>query len=807
MPLRPLLCLVAAATITANAQWHAAGSVDSVRTDGKRQVTLFAGSSTLTLTAMADDMIRVLFRPAPSQAPDRSWAVVKPEWPAPEVTLRDGDSTLTMATSRVTVVVGKHPLRISFRNASGEIINQDAPSRGMSWHGNEVRVWKTMPQEERYYGFGEKTGRFQRRDHGMTMWNSDIPGYDAGTDPLYQTIPFFYGIRNGRAYGIFFDNTYRSFFDMGKGSRSEYSFGAEGGALNYYFFAGPTPSSILSRFTELVGRMPLPPLWSLGYQQCRFSYTPESRVREIARGFRSRRMPCDVLYLDIDYMDGYRVFTWNPATFPDPPGLVRDLRAEGFRTVVIVDPGVKLVSAYTVFRSGLAADAFLHYPNGALYTGKVWPGMCVFPDFTSASVRRWWGDQYAGFAAAGISGWWNDMNEPSVFDVPTNTVDLSVVHDGEGIRGSHAEFHNVYGMQMTRGTYEGARRFIPGSRPFVLTRASYAGGWRYAAAWTGDNMASWDHLAMSLSMCLNLSISGQPFVGSDIGGFVGYPSGELFARWLQLGVFTPLMRAHSVIHEKNKEPWEYGDQYTTINRGTLDLRYEFLPYVYTTMATASRSGIPAMRPMIFEYPEDRRFTSTDEEFLFGPDLLVAPVLTEGARRKSVDIPAGVWYDYWSGARLQGNQRVDVEAPLERIPLFVRAGAVIPLRQAVQYTAEAPVNPLTLMVFPPDSGTTMSSPYYEDDGESFAYEGGAFFERSHRVRSEGSGEVLTITKAEGSYVPPSRKVLVCFAGLSGKPRSVSVNGKKTSQWTYDDAKRIATVVLPDSRDEMEVALVL
>ncbi len=807
--------LLAFLTTAAHSQWHSAPDVDVTSASGNAGATLKAGSAVLTIRVLADDLIRVRFQSEPSDAPDRSWAVQKSDWPVPAVQMEDTPSSLVVTTAEMTLVVGKKPLRLTFRDRTGGVIASDDPSRGMSWNGAEVRVWKSMPPGERYYGFGEKSGNLQKRDAAMTMWNSDIPAYSAATDPLYHSIPFFYGIRAGKAYGIFFDNTARSFFDMGKESRESYSFGAEGGELNYYFFYGPAPKKVLSRFAELVGRMPLPPRWALGYQQCRWSYPTEARVREIARGFRSRRIPCDVIYLDIDYMDGYRVFTWNPRSFPDPARLIRDLATDGFKVAVIVDPGIKVDSSYAVYRSGLEGHDFVRNADGTVYRGAVWPGVCAFPDFTSAAARTWWGDQFAGLVASGVRGFWNDMNEPSVFDVPSKTIDLTALHDGGGLGTTHATNHNIYGMEMVRGTYEGIRRLLPNERPFILTRASYAGGERYSAAWTGDNVASWEHLAMSIPMCLNMSVSGQPFVGADIGGFIGHPSGELFARWLQLGVFTPLMRAHSVINEKNKEPWEYGNVFTDINRETISLRYRLLPYIYTVMAEASSTGIPAMRPMVFEFPEEAPFAETDDEFMFGSDLLVAPVVTEGDSGRNVELPRGTWYDFWSGVPLEGGKSVTVEAPISRIPVFARAGSVIPTQQTVQYTGEAPISPLTLYAFPPRPGTESTSPYYEDDGSSFKYATGEYYRRSFHQTLDGRERKLRMDAVEGSYVLPPRSILLRFMGCPTPPSAVRIGARKlervdhlpgvggTSGWTYDVEEKSVLVVFPDSREAIQV----
>ncbi|MBM2839868.1 MAG: Alpha-glucosidase [Bacteroidetes bacterium] len=762
------------------AQWHSIGNVDSFDRN-ENELTIRSGSAILKISILASDLARIRLSHTGMFQPDMSWAVVKTEWPKTRIRITETTEVITATTDEMSIVIRKNPIRINFANRAG-IINADDTAKGMSWNEHEVRVWKQMPEEEFYYGLGEKAGKLQRKWSHTTMWNSDIPAYAADTDPLYQTIPFFYGIKKGRAYGIFFDNSYWSSFDFGKESRGQYSFGAENGEINYYFFSGPSPAKILTRFTELVGRMPIPPRWSLGYQQCRWSYAPERRVREIAKGFRDRHIPCDVIYLDIDYMEGYRIFTWNPTNFPDPKKMISDLSKAGFKIAVIVDPGIKADTVYHAYRSGLSGNHFVKSPDGTTYIGKVWPGECAFPDFTSASSRQWWGENFSGLVNAGVRGWWNDMNEPSVFDVPTKTIDLNVIHNDNGLMTTHAKSHNIYGMQMTRATYDGVHALLPNERPFVLTRASYAGGHRYSAAWTGDNVASWDHLKMAVSMCLSMSISGQPFVGSDIGGFIGYPSGELFARWLQLGVFTPLMRAHSVINEKNKEPWEYGDDFTSINRETINLRYQFLPYIYTTMEQASRTGIPPMRPMIFAFPDEREFLWNDDQFIFGDDLLIAPVLSDGARTRELRLPKGVWYDYWTGFRHEGGRNITVDAPLNQIPLFVRAGAIIPTQQVVQYTDQAPIDPLTIAVYP--SALQSTSTYYEDDGHTFEYEHGAFLRRALNQWNSEEAITFTMSKPEGKYVPPKRSVVVRFKHFKTTPQSVELSGKKLGETSYE-----------------------
>lgn len=806
------LLLLVVFPLVLHGQWQSLHNLVTLTHSAPNQISMSDGRAALTITILAPDLARVRLATTGIFQPDSSWAVTRSSWPSFLMKIDDRPNDLLIETDELAIIVQKYPIRVRFIDPDGRVLNQDEAARGMSWNGTEVRVWKNMPEDEYYFGFGEKAGRFQKKFTHMTMWNSDIPGYGIDTDPLYQSIPFFYGIRNGRAYGIFFDNTYWSSFDMGKSSRTTYSFGAEDGELNYYFFAGPTPRDVLARFTDLVGRMPLPPLWSLGYQQSRWSYPTEERVREVAREFRNRKIPCDVLYLDIDYMDGYRIFTWNRTGFPDPVRMIGDLKAEGFRTAVIVDPGIKKDTSYHAYRTGLAGKHFLVQPDSQIYVGKVWPGICAFPDFSSPSTRAWWGDNFRSLITAGVRGWWNDMNEPSVFDVPTKTIDLHVIHYDFGMHSSHKKNHNVYGLQMTKATYEGVKKILPSERPFVLTRATYAGGHRYSSAWTGDNLASWDHLKLAVPMCLNLSVSGQPFVGSDIGGFIGYPTGELFTRWLQFGVFTPLMRAHSVINERNKEPWEYGEEYTHINRESINLRYRLLPYLYNAMVHAANTGIPPMRPLVFDYPSDPAFLWSDTEFLFGEDFLVAPVLDAGATTRTFRLPDGIWYDFWSTATYTGGRTITLPAPIERIPLLVKAGTILPHRDVVQHTGEKSLSPLLFDIYP--GVLQSSSTYYEDDGLSYDYEQGGYWKRSITQWNSSRATTLIFGKAEGSYVPPDRMVGLTFHDVREEPREVTVDGKpiprssgenRIQYWTYHHTTGRVLVWISDSRNEARIRL--
>jgi len=745
--------------------------------------------------------------------PDFSYAVVRRDWPPVACQLSQDEDKVVLRTSELQVRVARDPCRVAFLARDGEPLCSEERTMGMTWDGPRVQCFKQMPPDELYYGLGEKTGRLNKRGRSWVMWNTDHPGYDAVTDPLYQSHPFFIALRGGNAYGIFFDNTHRTTFKFGAGTKAYYSFAADGGELDYYFIYGPSVKKILTRYTELVGRMPLPPLWALGYQQCRWSYYPEAEVRTLARTFRQKGIPCDVIYLDIHYMDGYRCFTWDTTRFPNPKQLIADLASMGFKVVVIIDPGIKVDPTYWVCAEGLAGDHFCRLPDGTLHVSEVWPGECYFPDFTRPATRAWWGGLYRGLVEDGIAGFWNDMNEPGVWG---GTFPDIVQHTHNGYLVDHPAIHNVYGLEMARGTYEGVRTLRPEKRPFVLTRAGFAGVHRYAAVWTGDNVASWEHVGLALRMCLGLGMSGVPFVGFDIGGFEGSPSPELFTRFLQLGSLAPLCRNHTCYGTRDQEPWAFGDHYEEINTHSIRLRYQLLPYLYELFRQASLSGLPVMRPLLVEFQSDPATWELDDQFLVGDALLVAPVLSEGTRMRWVYFPVGEWYDFYSNQTFHGPARVMVEAPLERLPLFARAGAVIPMQESVNFVGERAADPLILSIYP-SSGVTTDS-LYEDEGEGFGYLQGEYARRTVTLIPTRQGLRVELGARQGAYQPPRRSLLLKVNGRSAPPRAVVAQAEKIPQvrgmaelegqergWFYEPGQYIVWIKLPETATPLRVEL--
>lgn len=767
---------------------------------------LTAGPAVVRIVAVSDSVIRMRFAPQGTFPAEHSWAVIPEALKSPvAVRVTDSADKVEFATAKLIVRVEKSTSRIAFLDKTGNVILEDARHRPVTWGGFGFRVWKAMPEDEHYYGLGEKGGPLDRRNQAFTNWNTDNYGWQESTDPLYKSMPFFIGLRQGRAYGLHLDNSWRSSFDFGKESRDAYSFGAEGGELDYYFIYGPHPKDVIRDYTALVGRMPLPPLWTLGYQQSRYSYMTEARVREIARTFRQKKIPADTIYLDIDYQDGNRPFTIDRKQFPTFENMVRDLRQDGFHIIAITDLHIKKETGYAPYDSGHGGDHFLKNPDGSEYVGVVWPGQTVFPEFTLSRSREWWGALYKDFAGMGVGGFWNDMNEPAIFERRDKTMPLDVVHRlDDGSKLDHRAVHNVFGTLNGRATYDGLRKLRPDERPFVLTRAAYTGAWRWAATWTGDNTSSWNHLRLTIPTLLNLGVSGYTLVGNDVGGYVGSPPPDLLTRWMQLATFTPIFRNHTGKGTADQEPWVHGPEHEAIERRAIELRYRLLPYLYTYIEESTRNGLPVMRPMFLEYPEDEKLSADDihfrNVFLFGRDLLIAPDVMERTDAYDVMLPKGDWFDYWTGARVSGGQTLKLAPALDTIPIYVRAGAIIPQQPVIQHTGETPNGPLELRVYP---GPDCSGSLYQDDGRTFAYTRGEYRRVQFTCRAAENSVRLNISGPEGSFAAWWRSVQIEVYGAERAPRELLIGRTPIKDWKHDAAARKVVLTVPESGTALEI----
>lgn len=776
------------------AQAAAPAAVLTAQGDG---VEVSAGILKLRVIALGDDVIRVRIARDGVYPEDASWAVLPAQRRARAKVTPTTDG---FTTARVRVRIGAGGA-VTFETLDGKVISADAAPAALDGKGFTLR--KALPITEHFYGLGDKTGGLDRRGKEFVDWNTDAFGFTSADDPIYKSIPFFLSTgAPGGSYGILLDNTYRTWFDFGHRDADTLAFGGPDGPIDYYFIAGPGLADVTRRYAALTGHAPLAPKWALGYQQSRYSYTSADEIREIARHLRADRVPTDVIWMDIDYQDRNRPFTTNPKTFPDVPKLAADMKAQGIKLVAITDLHIaKADTDYGPYASGKQGDQFVKNPDGTDYVAPVWPGDSVFPDFSQAKSRTWWGTLYKGFVDNGIAGFWNDMNEPAIFNTPTKTMPLDTVHrvasdDFAPRTGDHRELHNVYGMLNTRATYDGLLTLRPDERPFVMTRASYAGGQRYAVTWTGDNSATWDHLKLSVHQIINLGLSGFAYSAADVSGFAGGPSADLLTRWFEIGAFTPVFRDHSATGTPRVEPWVDGPDHLAIRRRFVEERYRLMPYFYALADQNTRLGDPIMRPVFYDYPSAANMGCNQSmTFTLGKALLIAPPPNpESPQSYDVCLPEGGWYDYWTGLRAgtfepSGNGPIQsatqavptartkservVETPrLDRLPIFVRAGTILPRQPLVQSTAQTPSGPLMLDIYP---GDDCNGTLYEDDGTSLAYQRGAFLRQTVRCSVTANGVAIAFDDRAGSFKPWWSQITLTVHGWKDQAKATQ-NGK-------------------------------
>lgn len=604
-----------------------------------------------------------------------------------------------------------------------------------------------VPQGTSLYGGGEVTGPLLRNGQSIKLWNTDSGAYSVDNGKrLYQSHPWVMGVRpDGTSFGILFDTPYKAKLTT---TDERINFETEGELFRIFVIDRESPQAVIKGLAELIGTMPMVSRWALGYQQCRFSYTPASRVIEVADTFRIKRIPCDVMWMDIDYMDGYRIFTFNPQTFPDPAALNRDLHIRGFHSAWMIDPGAKVDSTYFVYKSGTANDVWVKTAQGKEFNGDAWPGACAFPDFTQPKTVRWWADLYKDFLDKGVDGVWNDVNEPQISNTPTGTMPEDNKHlGGDKIpAGPHLKYHNVYGYLMVKASREGIMKARPQNRPFILTRSNFLGGQRFAATWTGDN-ASWEsHMTMSVPMILTLGLSGQPFSGADVGGFLFNPDADLFGRWMALGAFYPFSRGHACAGTINKEPWAFGQKVEDVSRMALERRYVLLPYYYTLLHEASETGMPIMRPVFFADPKDTLLRAEEQAFLIGENLLVVP---EWAQNPA--LPKGIWRNL---SLIPGDDKDSYQAKLK-----IRGGAIIPTGKIIQNTNEKSLDPLTLLVCLDEKGEAHGTLYW-DEGDNWSFKDGNYsFQHFTAIRTADNKVQVKITQKKGKYITENNDMAI------------------------------------------------
>jgi alpha-glucosidase len=809
-------------------------------------VVVHAGAAAMKVEALRDDAVRVRVTPEGVWQEDASWAVL-PAARTASIAVKPLADGIGFTTAELKVVVERSPMRLRVEDLAGHVISEDAVGYPVTFRGTRTaqggafQVWKTLRGDEHFFGLGDKTGPLDRLGEVFVDWNRDSFDFQESTDPIYKSIPFFLGESAGRYYGVFVNNTWRTVFDFGKSMDNAYSFASEGGPLDYTLLYGPTPRKVVEDYAWLTGPSPLPPLWALGFQQSRYSYDPESEVRDVARNFRERKIPADVIWLDIDYQDAHKPFTVDKDDFPDMPKLIADMRAKGFHMVAITDlhianqPGKN----YAPYDTGIAQDVFVKTPEGKNYLGESWPGSSLFPDFSSAKTRTWWGENYKQFYGWGFGGFWNDMDEPSIRNGPDHTMPSSIVEkiqgdEAEGFADrttTHRELHNVYGMLNARATEEGLVAIKPDERPFVMTRASFAGGQRYSVTWTGDNSSTWNHLRLADNMLLNLGLSGYAWAGADVGGFIGSPSPDLLTKWIETAAFQPIDRDHTAGQSLPQEPWQGTPEQIAVRKHYIETRYRLLPYVYTAAEETSRTGVPVMRPMFLEFPQMMiggmpmdigRIPSG--EYMWGPDLMVAPEpFPDKINDYRPDFPTPGWYDFWTGRRFpplakkkaqdeehMGSHEGDepqggmIHPRIDVLPVFVRPGAIFPMQAVVQSTEETPAGPLELHVYPGGANDACAGSVYTDDGHTMAYKRGVYLRVAVTCMRTPAGFEVTLGKQEGTFVPWWKQIEVVVHGSAAGKVVAEARGQSPAA-RYDAASLSWHVVIARSEEAETVML--
>jgi alpha-glucosidase len=778
-----------------NSLYNFAGNMKSYKkVDNSIDVQLDNGA--VKIAYIKDVGFRIRYSFTGKFAPLFSYATVDQLPPKENIDVENNVSALILKAGDEILQIQKKPFRIAYQNSAGKTFMKD--SFGAGHQGDKVCHIVKRYNGTVYYGLGERPSDLNRAGKRFELWNSDTPGYPRGTEPLYESYPFYIALHNNKAYGVYYDNSFKSMFDFGGQLKTHIGYYASGGELRFYVFEGPGIKQVLRKYTNLTGRAPLPPKWALGYQQSRWSYYPDKELYRLKNEFRSRNIPCDVFYLDIDHMNGYRDFTWDKTSFPHPRKMLSNLKKDGIKVVTIIDPGIKIDSSYSVFSEGLNKDLYVKYPDGSNYIGDVWPGKTMFPDFSNPKARSWWGGLVGKWHQEGVAGMWIDMNEPAVFG--GKTMPYITQFDKDGRKASEYEMHNIYGFLEAKATYNGLLKKNPNRRPFVLTRAGFSGVQRYSAMWTGDNTARWEDVSLTMPMIMGTGLAGEPFAGFDIGGFNGSPTGQMYMRFLQIGVLMPFCRTHSAQGTVTQEPWDYGHMYSYINKKLIQLRYKLLPDLYTAFYEHTQSGAPIIRPLVWQYQDDPHTYNINDQFMLGDHLMAAPVIKKDMNTRSLYLPKGNWYEFFNDMKYKGGKTITVDAPINAVdaynkhyehpfaglPMFVQAGSVIPMQEVQQYVGQKDITNMNLRVY---AGGSQTSKLYEDDGKTQDYHKGQY--RLSTFTTESSSKYLKINVSmNGDYSGAVKTFTWQVHELAQKPRYVKVDGKKVNV-QYDQQKNTIT----------------
>jgi alpha-glucosidase len=727
---------------------------------------------------------------------------VKPE-------LRDDGRSLQIAVGDDVILFQKQPLRFIFQHRSGFVWAKE--SFGAGSMGDRVAHVMSKPDGEHYFGVGEKSTEFNRTGKMFTQWNTDVNSFRFNTDPMSKSIPFFIGLRDGRAWGIYYDNTWRSEIDLGAQLNTHLGFFADGGELRFYLFSGPTPGDVVRKYTTLTGRSNLPPLWTLGVQVVGIGQITEPEVYTIANEYRSRKIPLDAIHLNRSHTSEYKSFTWDGAKFPNAEAAVLEMGKRGIKIVQSIDPGIKDDAFFDVRNEGVTKDAYIKYPDGTNLSGDTWAGRSLFPDFSNPVAREWWGALHQRGLGDGVSGFLLTMNEPRMF--AGNTLASVAEYDNEGRGAGQLEMHNQYALLMAKASFEGLRKAAPDKRIFLKSRSGFAGIQRYASVWSGLNSSSWGEVGLTLPMIMGAGISGVPGAGTRIGGVDQKLDADLYARSMQLASVMPRMELNSHHEQLVVDPWTHGGAWERGNLAYLNMRYRLIPAIYTAWWQHSRTGAPIVRPLFWNWPNLTEVVQIEDQFMLGDHVMVAPVLKPGVSERSVYLPEGLWYRYHTREKVMGGQRMVEAAPnvgslptsadettmLRSMPMYARAGAIVAERESMEYVGQKPVKELQLQVF---AGGNQTSYLYEDDGETYAHERGRYRALTFVTEANKAGFRIRVT-TEGQYDEASMRFSYLIHGLDRKPDRITVNGRNI---VYFYEPRTNTIVFKISAGPTEIQVI-
>lgn len=723
--------------------------------------------------------------------------------------VRDDPRILQITAGDDVLAIQKQPLRITFQHRNGNVWAKE--SFGAGFMGDRVAHVMSKPESEHYFGVGEKATEFNRTGKTFTQWNTDVTSFKFNTDPMSKSVPFFMGLREGRAWGVYYDNTWRSEIDLGGQLNTHIGFYADGGELRFFLMSGPTPSDVLRKYTLVTGRSQLPPFWSLGTQVVGLGTITEPEVYTIANDYRGKKFPIDAIYLNRTHTSEYRTFTWNGETFPNAQAVVEEMGKRGIRIVQSLDPGIKDDAFYDVRNEGVTKDVYIKYPDGSNLAGDTWAGRSLFPDFSKPVTRDWWGALHKRGLDDGIAGFALTMNEPRMFT--GNTLAAVAEYDNEGRGAGQLEMHNQYALLMAKATFDGVRKLTPDKRALVVSRSGFSGIQRYASVWNGLHTNSWDELELILPMVLGAGISGIPGAGVRVGGIDQKISADLYARSLQLGSLMPRLEINSHPDQVVADPWTHGDTWERGNLAFLNMRYRMLPALYTAWWQHARTGAPVVRPMVWNWPGLTEVVQIEDQFMLGDHVLVAPVLKPELRERSVYLPEGLWYKYHSREKVRGGTRIVESAPnvgslpsgsdetsiLRAMPMYARAGAIVAERDAMEHVAQKAVREMQLQVF---AGGNQTSYLYEDDGESHANERGRYRALTFMTEAYSGGFRIKVT-SEGQFDEAAIRFSYLIHGLDRKPDRITVNGRNI---VYFYEPRTNTIVFKISAGPTDIHVI-